>query len=162
MLLNLPYRREEAALYAEKWAFRRNGQYYNFDPLGGDCTNFVSQCLYAGSGVMNYTPTFGWYYISLRDRSPSWTGVRYLWDFLLANEGAGPYGRETAVGGLDIGDLIQLSDGSEFYHSLLVTGFSGGEPLVAAHTVDAYMRPLGAYRFQGARFCHILGVRRWG
>ena len=29
------------------------------------------QCLYAGTGIMNFTPEFGWYYIDANDRSPS-------------------------------------------------------------------------------------------
>ena len=33
--------------YARKWAFSRNPAYYDFENIGGDCTNFVSQCLYA-------------------------------------------------------------------------------------------------------------------
>ena len=40
--------------YANKWAFSRNPKYYNFDNIGGDCTSFVSQCILAGSNVMNY------------------------------------------------------------------------------------------------------------
>lgn len=43
------YNREKAVEYARRWAYDRNPQYYNFDPIGGDCTNFVSQCLFAGS-----------------------------------------------------------------------------------------------------------------
>ena len=54
-----PYDRQAAVTYAHRWAYHRNPDFYNFDELGGDCTNFASQCLYAGSGVMNYTPTFG-------------------------------------------------------------------------------------------------------
>ena len=50
-----------------------NPKYYNFQNIGGDCTNFASQVLYAGSGIMNYTPTFGWYYINVNDRAPAWT-----------------------------------------------------------------------------------------
>ncbi len=52
------YNRDVVAEYAYKWAFRRNPEYYNFDSIGGDCTNFVSQCIFAGAGVMNYTDTF--------------------------------------------------------------------------------------------------------
>lgn len=48
------YDRPQAVAYARKWAFGRNSQYYDFSGLGGDCTNFVSQCLYAGSKVMNF------------------------------------------------------------------------------------------------------------
>lgn len=48
------YQREKAVEYAKKWAYRRNPKYYNYDGVGGDCTNFVSQCIYAGCKVMNY------------------------------------------------------------------------------------------------------------
>ena len=48
------YNREKAIVYAQKWAYARNPNYYNFDHVGGDCTSFISQCLYAGTGVMNY------------------------------------------------------------------------------------------------------------
>ena len=70
-----PYDRAAAVNYAHQWAHGRNPAYYNFDGIGGDCTSFASQCLYAGAGVMNFTPTYGWYYRSLQDRAPAWTGV---------------------------------------------------------------------------------------
>ncbi len=40
------YEHELAVKYAKKWALSRNPKYYNFDPIGGDCTSFVSQCLF--------------------------------------------------------------------------------------------------------------------
>ena len=55
------YRREAAVEYAKKWAMGRNPRYLDFENFGGDCTNFASQCIYAGSGIMNYTPVMGWY-----------------------------------------------------------------------------------------------------
>ena len=70
MLIDVTYDREAAISYAAKWAFQRNPKYYDFHGIGGDCTNFVSQCIYAGAKVMNFTPTFGWYYISPDDRTP--------------------------------------------------------------------------------------------
>ena len=69
------YNRQKAIEYADNWAFSRNPRYFDFENFGGDCTNFISQCLFAGTGIMNYTRTFGWYYNSSYDRSPSWTGV---------------------------------------------------------------------------------------
>lgn len=55
----MAYDRARAVAYARRWALERNPAYLNFDGLGGDCTNFVSQCLYAGCGVMNFTPVTG-------------------------------------------------------------------------------------------------------
>ena len=52
----LTYDRAKAVAYAERWALSRNPRYYDFEDIGGDCTNFASQCIYAGAGVMNWTP----------------------------------------------------------------------------------------------------------
>ena len=83
MLVTKPYVRENAVAYAKKYAFSQNSLFGNFAGIGGNCTNFVSQSIYAGSCEMNYTPTFGWYFISLDDRSPSWTGVEFFYNFII-------------------------------------------------------------------------------
>ena len=50
----IKYNKEKALQYAKKWAMDRNPEYYNFDTVGGDCTSFISQIMYSGSGIMNY------------------------------------------------------------------------------------------------------------
>ncbi|MGN0822998.1 MAG: amidase domain-containing protein [Candidatus Gallimonas sp.] len=157
----LPYNRTAAVRYAQKWAFRRNPAYYDFSNLGGDCTNFASQCLFAGAGVMNFTPVYGWFYRSANDRTASWTGVEYLFQFLTANGGDGPFAEQTELNALEPGDLVQLGrETGDFYHTPVVVGFNRGEILVAAHSYDAYARPLSSYSFAVARGIHILGVRK--
>lgn len=159
-----PYKRNLAVDYAKKWAMKRNPRYLDFENLGGDCTNFISQCIYAGSGIMNYTPVFGWYYISSYKRSPSWTGVQYLYNFLVNNKAVGPFAKEVDISKIQLGDIIQLGkeDGS-FYHSLIVTAIKG-EPslntiLVSAHTYDVNLVPLSSYYIVKMRCLHIEGVR---
>ena len=142
----LPYQRDQALEYARIWAFKRNPAYLDFENLGGDCTNYASQCIYAGSNVMNPTPIYGWYYYSSSNRAPAWTGVRFLYQFLTTNPG----------------DIVQLgTSAGVFYHSPIIVGKSNGEIYVAAHTYDAYMRPLSTYDYNQARFLHIQGVRNW-
>ncbi len=158
------YDRDKAVSYANQWAFSRNPEFYAFDEIGGDCTNFVSQCIYAGCGVMNYTPDFGWYYISPDDRSAAWTGVQYLYNFLTNNEGAGPYGVLLPLPLAERGDVIQLSfDGISFAHTLIVTQIrlfpTPGNILIASHSADSLNRPLNTYSYQEARLIHILGAR---
>ncbi len=155
------YDRLAAVLYARKWAFSRNPQYYSFNNLGGDCTNFASQCIFAGAGVMNYTPVFGWYYVDANNRTASWTGVEYLYNFLTGNsDGAGPFASEVELCGLKLGDIVQLGNAAgDFYHTPVVVGFSRGQPLVAAHSYDVYNRPLFSYKFDRLRCLHIEGVR---
>ena len=157
------YNRSLAVEYAQKWALSRNPNYYNFDALGGDCTNFISQCLYAGSGVMNYTPDTGWYYFSLNNRSAAWTGVDFLYRFLTTNTGPGPYGTLLPLQYAIPGDVIQLSfNNNTFSHSLLVTYTDTYQNtdsiLVAAHTNDALNRPITSYNYQVARLIHIQNV----
>ena len=42
------YNRELAVKYATDWAQDRNPNYKDYEKWGGDCTNFVSQCLHEG------------------------------------------------------------------------------------------------------------------
>lgn len=157
----IDYDRDKSVAYAKKWAYGRNPKFYDFSNLGGDCTNFASQCIYAGAGVMNYTPTFGWYYKNLNDRTPSWTGVEYLYNFLVGNEGAGPFAEEVPLNKLEAGDIVQLGRATgDFYHSPVVVGFRRGQILVAAHSYDVFGKPLFSYVFARARGIHIKGVRK--
>lgn len=161
----IAYDREKAVAYAHRWAFDRNPAYYNFTGQGGDCANFASQCLYAGIGVMNYKPLYGWYYNSPSDRTPSWSGVKYLYNFLIGNQGAGPYCEETELSALLPGDIIQLSTWmEEFHHTLVVVDTDGsGDPervLIAAHSYDSDNRPLASYSIRRLRCLHIPGGRK--
>lgn len=156
-----PYDRAAAVAYAGRWALGRNQAYYDFEELGGDCTNFASQCLFAGAGVMNFTPVTGWFYRSASNRTASWTGVTYLYRFLMGNRSVGPFAREVERRQALPGDIVQLGDGSgNFYHSPVITAVEP-EILVAAHSFDALDRPLDSYEYQAVRFLHIEGVRRW-
>jgi len=162
--MNINYDRQKAVSYARRWALRRNPDFYDYSSIGGDCTNFVSQCVYAGTGVMNYNTENGWYYINANNKSPSWTGVTFFYDFLVNNKGVGPYGIETELENLLPGDVIQLGDrNNNFYHTLILTaimrGFRGRRYYICAHSQDAYQRELFSYRFDALRCVHILGGR---
>ncbi|MGN1329526.1 MAG: amidase domain-containing protein [Eubacterium sp.] len=157
----ISYDRKKAVEYAGKWYNKRNSAYLNFDGIGGDCTNFASQCLFAGTGVMNYRRDTGWYYNSPNDRAAAWSGSSYLIKFLLNNSGEGPVGEPGELYRLEIGDLIFLSNSAEYYHTLVVTGFSKEVPLVAAHTDDSFMRNLNTYYYDFATGVHILGAQKY-
>lgn len=159
------YNAQAAVEYAHTWSRKRNPRYFDFSNLGGDCTNFVSQCLFAGSGVMNYTPVYGWFFISASNRSPAWSGAPFLHRFLTTNKGVGPFARLVTLDELVLGDVIQLSkQNGPIYHSQLVV--QTGEPatldntLIATHTIDTDYQPLSSYNFEKAYFLHIEGVRK--
>lgn len=85
---NSSYNRANAATYASSYAITANPSYYDYTPIGGDCTNFVSQCL-GNSGAGNltqgydlirggwplYSSNYSWYYIA--KALPG--GVSYTW-----------------------------------------------------------------------------------
>ncbi|MBQ4111039.1 MAG: amidase domain-containing protein [Clostridia bacterium] len=159
----MEYNREKAVLYAHKWAYSYNPRYYKFSGLGGDCTNFVSQALFAGSGIMNYTPVYGWYFISLNNRAPAWTGVNELYRFLVNNKGAGPQAVETELSEVAEGDVIQINFGNTqiYNHTAIVVNKGRGTPetvLVAAHSYPSDYRPVSTYPYKQLRCIHITGV----
>ena len=155
------YDRKSAVDYARKYATTRNPEYYNFDLLGGDCTNFLSQCLFAGSQKMNFKPITGWYYRNLNDRSASWTGVEFFYNFLMDNYGYGPFGALTELDLIQVGDFVQFGQSNgRFYHSAIISEIYATEVLVCAHTFDALDRPLSSYSYDRIRYIHILGVRK--
>ncbi len=167
MLLQIPYDRRRAVEYARRWALSRNPLFIDFTGQGGNCTSFVSQCIFAGAPVMNYTPTFGWYYVSAENRAPAWSGVDELYSFLTgapdfaqANKGYGPYATDARrAGAIDVGDVIQLANSNgEFYHTLIISQFTDTDILVCAHSNDALDRPLSSYNYTTLRALHIEGA----
>ena len=156
------YNRKKAVEYAIKWAYKRNPKYYNFDSVGGDCTSFISQCIYAGSGIMNYKKHIGWYYNSSSDRTASWSGVEFLYNFLTRNNGIGPKAIRGKISDLEIGDIIQLKFLEDrFSHSLIIVDKKGNtldDIYIATHTEDAYYRKISTYNFKDIRFLHIIDI----
>ena len=165
-LILFPYDRRAAVRYARRWAYGRNPAFYDYEKIGGDCTNFASQCLYAGRVAMNFTKDFGWYYIDANQKSPSWSGVPYLYNYLTRNSpSVGPVGREVELEEIRPGDLVQLSfDGNEYQHTPVVIYAKEpknlGDILIAAHSYDALDRPLDTYEIKKIRFIHIEGGYR--
>ena len=158
------YDRKKAIQYAQNWAYKRNPQYYNFDNVGGDCTSFASQCIYAGSKIMNYSKQNGWYYINGNNKSPSWSGVEFLYNFLVQNKSIGPYGYEANQNEIELGDIAQLSfDGSKFSHSLVIVKIENktdsNQIFISSHTFDSFNKKISEYNYKKIRFIHIEKVR---
>ena len=163
-MIEINYNRAAAVSYARRGALSRNPDCYDYSGIGGDCTEFASQVVYAGCGVMNYTADTGWYYINANDKSPSWTGVDYFYNFMVNNDSIGPYAEERELRFLLPGDVIQFGDkNNNFYHTVVLTNIirypAGRMYFVSAHSVDSYERNLLSYNFEKYRGIHILGAR---
>ena len=155
----IEYNRQNAVEYATKWALNRNPNFYNFDEIGGDCTNYISQCLLAGNGKMNFDKYYGWFYSSQHSRSPSWTSVKYLQKFLLTNNSLGPFAHIAPLSVLKEGDLIQLRQNDvSFNHTVIITQIINGEIYVCAHTNDALNKPLNSYFYYETMGIKIDGI----
>lgn len=144
------FSRELAVEYAQKWAYSYNPEFYNFTNLGGDCTNFVSQCLYYGGYKMNFS-TYGWFYISLNNRAPAFTGVNEFWNFATKNTGDGVQIKQCSLNEVEIADVIQLFNGNRFYHTLIVSDIRNGQIKVCSHDVNALNIPLNYYNYLSLR-----------
>lgn len=154
------YNRSKAIEYARRWWNGRNSAYYDFEKLGGDCTNFISQCLLAGGYQMDRRK-WGWYYENLNSRSYSWTGVNELYNYLTTNESENsPRAREVSIEDIGLGDIVQLDIyGTTFHHTCIVTKI--GSPInldnifVTCHTYNALDRRLSSYNIRRIRFLQM-------
>jgi hypothetical protein len=155
------YDRASAATYADTYWQSYNPAWPSFAKKGGDCTNFVSQALYAGGIAMRPSPLYAgdaaWYMLQSKGRrwsnSLSWINVQSQRAFLQslgATEVASYYG--VAPGALVAsnaaqGDVVLYdwdNDGVYDHDSIVVASDDlnpGGTPnwdLVDAHTNNRY------------------------
>lgn len=78
----MPYRREDAVLYADRWWDGFNPEFAAFEV---DCTNYISQSLFAGGAPINYTGKreSGWWYKGYVGDKEAWS---YSWSVANALE----------------------------------------------------------------------------
>lgn len=144
----------------ENWN-KRPKEWGNFNEMGGDCTNYVSQVVYAGGAPMITNGSFKWYYYGYGNRTPSWTGVEQFYDFLTKNNAQGIHGIELPTNlDLKTGDVIQLDlDGDGvFNHTSVVynpTGYMGVLPTITSHSLDRFNEPILTFNFTNIRWIHL-------
>lgn len=160
------YNRARAVNYARTYALSPNPSFKYFqiyETLGGDCTNFLSQCLLAGGAPMTYTGEYAWWYNKSGtyntedDRwSVPWAVAHSQYWTLKVNNQAhndAAKGLEvSSVAMLELGDVIFYeNDNGVIYHSVMVTGFSPTTTLVSQHTYEAldipYIKSWPAIRY---------------
>ena len=130
---NKLYNRDNAVNYADKYSLKYNDNYKNFNNNGGDCTNFVSQCIHEGNIPLSST----W-----RPYTSPWIRVNELYYFLTRNK----YAIEVPnFSLLAKGDIIQFFSNSKgfFAHSGIITNIlDNGEILYSCHSYDKHNYPL--------------------
>lgn len=148
--------------YADRWAEGRNRlEYPDLEPIGGDCCNFASQCLYEGGGL---PLTAVWTPFGDGHGSPAWISSTKLFAALTGASGQPAVGRGVAafqtadragrrlrLSGKTVDASAVLLPGSPvFYrwnggfsldgrwnHTAVCVGTMGdGAPAVSCHTAD--------------------------
>ncbi|MHA1339497.1 MAG: glycosyl hydrolase family 18 protein [Promethearchaeota archaeon] len=164
------YLRQAAYGYAKKWYSGRNPHYKDYSSSGGDCANFVSQCLIAG-GLSLYKGTngsgYGVYpdvdrpslesngsipfcdYLNLHLRNYQNTSVSYV-----ENTNA------SIPSEIDIGDVIIFGDktGDKYKHAMIIVWKNTTDVGLAGHSSDVWNRSFWVELgyFSCATFYHII------
>ncbi|MEG0472418.1 MAG: amidase domain-containing protein [Solibacillus sp.] len=137
------YNRLAAVAYAQRWWNDYNPQFPVFQD---DCTNFISQCLFAGNAPMRGAPPnreVGWWMIGLNERwSYSWTVSHSLRWYLETSKKGLAASRTDSPFDLEIGDVIfyDFQGNGRIDHSTIVTSIVDGVPYVNAHTSNSANR----------------------
>lgn len=162
------YNREKAAEYADKYCgaawgsgndYKYNKKYMDFNGIGGDCTNYVSQVLgdSEGGGLKMDGAWFAHYSNYGRAQgSRAWVNADGLKQYLVySGKGSvirkGTFKELTApidgypggaVEKLKLADLVCYEKKGNIDHFAVITGWdSHGYPLVNSHTTDRYHVP---------------------
>jgi hypothetical protein len=155
--------RQGAVAYANKYAGlawgagndgKYNNKYKNLFGVGGDCTNFISQCL--GDQEGGKLPMDGTWYCRGGNGSLAWVRTVSLAQWLTysghatkvtegtfsqLNQPNEKYPR-SAVRELRPGDVIGYEEKGRIQHFAIVTGYdTRGYPVVNAHTTDRFQCP---------------------
>lgn len=112
---------------------------------------------------MNHAPLYGWYYYSLQNRTPAWSGVEPFYRFLTGPHEIGPSAVEVPLEETEPGDVVQLiTAGSQFHHAAVIvesTPFPTlDHTLIACHSFDSDFRALSTYNIRKIRFLHIVSA----
>lgn len=158
------YDREAAVAYAREWAEERNPQWQSYDSLGGNCMNFVSQCLFASGIPMDRSGNARCYWFSDANRAPAWTGVDSFRDYADSNTGYGLSARIGAAFGTgEEGDVILMCDDGDYNHAVIISQVVQDETgetidyLICSNTGNYRDFPVSAYMYTDQELVKILG-----
>jgi hypothetical protein len=152
---NYNYSPSAAVAYARKYAL---GKAPNFYKVSVDCTNFVSQCVWAGYGgtptaanVENRVRMTDVWYAGSGGGSYNWENVIMFFNYMVSSKTLGPQGYcsdsnprkidRISAASVKVGDVIQLWSSTEqkFCHSMIVSENSNNDwrmIKVCYHTTD--------------------------
>lgn len=123
----------ESCTYAEKFALSPNAKYKSFENIGGDCTNFISQILFAGGLKQNN---------SWKPYTMPWIRVEDLYLYLTKNKLATHLPKENS---LSRGCVIQFYTpeiGRYFHNGFITYELQNNDFLYCCHSYNKLNYPL--------------------
>ena len=174
-----PYSSGDAVNYAMAWVdpikvIRNEDDFGIYDDYGGNCNNFISQCLNAGGipmdNIGDIKTQWKWYDDAVNfdeipsGRSPSWAGVEEFYTYASENTG---FGLKAVVGDNVYsgrpGDVLQFAKDGDWVHSVIITEVVKDDQgnvldyLVNSNTTDRINYPVSAYGYIDLRLIKIMG-----
>lgn len=160
-----PYDREAALAYGDQYALDRNADWPDYTGQGGNCQNYVSQCLLAGGIPVDGNGDAVWTYDDgVHDRSGSWASVTQFRSYAANNTGFGLAALTDApyfTG--EPGDLIQMGTEDSWHHVVLIRDLVTDEVgntvdyLVNSNTNDMHNYPASLYGYPVFSLTRIMG-----
>lgn len=169
---NTDYDRIAAINYANQYYNTRNPKWFNYDTTGGNCQNYVSQCLYAGGIDMDCYGEDQWKQYGFENdveidlsqkqtgRTASWVQVIYFNSYARNNSGFGLVAEELDnCYYAEPGDVIQVGykDSKNMDHSTIVSKVINQHILVDSNSLDMKDFPIEAYTYPYRLLIKILG-----
>ncbi|MCM1115130.1 MAG: amidase domain-containing protein [Clostridium sp.] len=118
------YNRDKAESYALTYALSPNSKYMNIESNGGNCTNFTSQCIYAGGIKHDKTGNYQWYYDSSTSRAPAWSDADLFRKYYKNNVGSssvkGLKASKCTFASTRKGDLVQKVVNGKAVHTMII------------------------------------------
>lgn len=159
-----PYQREAAVSYSDSWVGQRNTEWSDFTGRGGNCQNFVSQCLLAGGIPMDDQGDAVWSWDSEGSHSASWVGVDEFYRYASQNSGYGLQA-EADAGYYDgePGDLLRMGSDTNWNHIVIIAEVIRDQEgnvvdyLINSNTSDVKDFPVSAYPNVKQRLMKIYG-----
>ena len=166
------YDRQAAVDYSSQWVGERNEEWPDYTRYGGNCQNYLSQCLLAGGIPMDPygSALWKWYGDSPNNtagaagRSASWSSVPSFREYARENSGFGLAAQVDApyYSGQE-GDVLQLGRDGNWRHTVLISQVIQDEEgqtvdyLVNSNTADLLNFPAGAYYYTQQSLIRICG-----
>lgn len=172
---DVPYDREAAVDYGSLWVGLRNEEWSDFTGRGGNCQNFVSQCLLAGGIPMDIEGSEIWKWYSEgvneepveRGNSLSWINVDSFYAYARDNRGFGLVAETDAnFRSGRPGDVIIMGSREDWNHTVMISQVISDmqgrtiDYLILSNTSDVKNFPASAYPSPCQELIRIFGWNR--